>query len=193
MRFVSCYAAFGLGTARKEKFVLALDGQRDQTEESLTIQFTREYLNQDDIDFALSYFPASRFTGKLLEADGYTPEPLALRIGVFDTNEEQIRKGWTDAERELVEKVMLAKPNYGQDFVEMKPVEKVIEKPWPSYASTHHFKVATLAAELGLIEEALAYEKANKNRQGVVDALEEQLTIRPKAGTAEEAGEVVAA
>lgn len=192
MRFVSCYANFSPGTARKEKWVLAVDGQRDLTQESLPVQFTREYLTQDDIDFALSYFPDSRFTGKALEADGYTPEPLSLRIGVYDTNEEQTRKGWTDDERELVEKYMLAKPNYGQDFVEMKPVEKVVEKPWPSYASTHHFKIPTLAAELGLIEEAIAYEQATKARQGVLDGLEEQKTIRPKA-SAEEAGEVVAA
>lgn len=192
MRFVSCYAALGLGTARKEKWVLAVDGQRDLAQESLPVQFTREYLNQDDIDFALEFFPAQRFTGKVMEADGYTPEPLALRIGVYDTEHEQTRRGWTDDERELVEQFILAKPNYGQDFTRFEPAVKVIEKPWPSYASTHHFKIATLAAELGLIEEALAYEQANKNRQGVVEALEEQLKIRPKA-SAEEAGEVVAA
>ena len=193
MRFVSCYANLGLGTARKERWVLAVDGQRDLAVESLPVQFTREYLNQDDIDFALNYFPASRFTGKLMEADGYTPEPLALRIGVFDTMEEQRRQGWTDDERETVETFMQAKQNYGQDFVEFKPVEKIIEKPWPSYNNTHHFKVAELAAELGLLEEALAYEQANKARAGVIEKLEEKLAITPKAGTAEEAGEVVAA
>lgn len=192
MRFVSPFASFGLGTARKELWVLAVDGQRDLTRESIPVQFSREGLTQDDIDFALSYFPKSTFTGITLEADGYTPEPLDLRIGVFDTMEQQLAKGWTDEEREHVEKWMLAKPNYGQDFVEVKPVVKEIVKPWPSYNSTHHFKVATLAAELGLLEEALEYERANKNRSGVVEALEEQLTIKPKAA-AEDAGEVVAA
>lgn len=197
MRFVSCYANLGLGTARKERWVLAVDGQRDLATESLPVQFTREYLNQDDIDFALSYFPAARFTGKLMEADGYTPEPLALRIGVFDTEEEQVRKGWSDEEREIVEKFMTTKPNYGQDFVEVKAAEKTIEKPWSTYDGTHHFKIPTIAAEIGCVPEALAYEQANKNRPGVVSGLEEQLEIITKAGgtkkAAEEAGEVVAA
>ena len=192
MRFVSLYARLGLGTARKEKFVLALDGQRDQTQDSLSVQFTQEYLTQDDITFALSYFPESRFQGRYLEADEITQEPLAQRIGVYDTVEEQARQGWTDEERELVESWMKAKPNYGQDFVEVVPVAKEVTKPWPSYNSTHHFKIPTLAAELGLIDEALAYEAAHKNRAGVIEALEEQKTIRPKAA-AEDAGEVVAA
>ena len=192
MRFVSCYAHLGLGTARREKFVLALDGQRDMTVESLPVQFTREYLTQDDIDFALSYFPAEKFTGKMMEQDGYTPEPLALRIGVYDTEHEALGKGWTDEERELVEKWMLAKPNYGQDFVEVKPAAKEIVKPWPAYNNTHHFKVAALAEELGLLEETLAYEQANKARESVIEQIEERLANRgPKAS--EDAGEVVAA
>lgn len=191
MRFVSCYAHLGLGTAQKELWVLAVDGQRDLSRESIPVQFTREYLTQEDIDFALAYFPAAKFTGKAMEADGYTPEPLALRIGVFDTETEALNRGWDDETREKVEAWMLAKPNYGQDFVQMIAPKKVIEKPWPSYNSTHHFKIPTLAAELGLIEEALAYEQANKNRSGVVEALEEQKNIHPK--TADDPGEVVAA
>ena len=193
MRFVSCYAGLGLGTARKEKYVLAVDGQRDLAQESLPVQFTREYLTQEDIDFALSFFPAKKFTGIALEQDGFTPEPLALRIGVFDTEQEALSRGWSDEERELVEKWMLAKPNYGQDFVQIVPVEKEIVKPWPAYNNTHHFKVAALAEELGLLEETLAYEKANKNRQGVIDALEEKLENRAPKAQAEDAGEVVAA
>lgn len=192
MRFVSINPLLGLGTARKEKFVLALDGQRDLTQESLPVQFTQEYLTQEDIDFALSYFKPQQFRGRYLEADEVTLEQLDRRIGVFDTVEEQSRKGWSDEERELVERFMQTKPNYGQDFVEVVPVEKEVTKPWPSYSSTHHFKIPTLAAELGLIDEALAYEKANKNRSGVIEALEEQKNIRPKP-EAEEAGEIVAA
>lgn len=193
MRFVSCYANLGLGTARKEKYVLAVDGQRDIAQESLPVQFGREYLNEEDIKFALDFFPAKRFTGQLTELDGYTPEPLALRIGVYDTEVEQEKQGWSNEERELVETFIQKKPNFNHDFVEHKPAVKVIEKPWPSYNNTHHFKVADLAAELGLLEEALAYEQANKNRPGVIEKLEEKLEITPKATVAEEAGEVVAA
>ena len=192
MRFVSLHARLGLGTVIKEKFVLALDGQRDQTVESVSVQFTQEYLTQDDITFALSYFPESRFQGRYLEADEITQEPLSQRIGVFDTVEEQKRQGWDDEIREKVEAWMHAKPNYGQDFVEVVPVVKEVTKPWPAYSNTHHFKVAALAEELGLLEETLAYEKANKNRAGVVEALEERIANRGDK-PAEDAGEVVAA
>lgn len=182
------YANLGLGTAQVEKYVLALDGQRDLSRESLPVQFTQEHLTQDDIDFALSYFPANSFQGRYMEADGVTQEDVSRRIGVFDTEAQ----GWNDEDREKVEKWMLAKPNYGQDFVQVVPVVKEITKPWPAYNNTHHFKVAALAEELGLLEETLAYEQANKNRSGVVEALEERIANRG-AKASEDAGEVVAA
>lgn len=187
MRFVSNSPGLGLGAYQTERYVLAVDGQRDLARESISVKFSQNGLTQDDIDFALSHFPEKSFTGRWLFEDGITLQPLGERIGVFDTTE----CGWDDDVREKVEQWMLAKPNYGRDFVECKPVVKEIAKPWPSYNSTHHFKIPTLAAELGLLEETIAYEKANKNRSGVVEALEEQLTIHPK--TIEETGEVVAA
>lgn len=187
MRFVSNSPGLGLGTVIRERFVLALDGQRDQTQESVSVKFSQNGLTQDDIDFALSFFPEKTFTGRWLYEDGITLQPLAERIGVFDTTEQ----GWDEETREKAEAWMLAKQNYGKDFVQVVPVVREVAKPWPSYNNTHHFKVAELAAELGLVPEALAYERANKNRAGVVEKLEEKLAISPKA--AEETGEVVAA
>jgi hypothetical protein len=189
MRFVSISPRLGLGTARKEKFVLALDGQRDQVEESLPVQFTQEYITQDDIDFALHVFSGDKFTGRYQELDGVTPEALDHRIGVFDTTEEQARNGWDNETREKVEAFMLAKPNYGHDFAKVEKIVQVAGKPWPSYDETHHFKIPVLAAELGLLEEALAYEQANKNRESVLSGLDEKLAIPADAV----AGEVIAA
>jgi hypothetical protein len=189
MRFVSNGPHLGLGTVQKEKFVLALDGQRDQTDESVSVQFTQEYITQADIDFALQFFPESQFTGRWLEGDGVTQEPLDLRIGCFDTIEEQSRQGWDDETREKVDAFMLAKPNYGQDFTKVEKILVVSGKPWPSYDETHHFKIPALAAELGLLEEALAYEKDNKNRESVISGLDEKLSIPADAV----AGEVIAA
>jgi hypothetical protein len=189
MRFVSINPKLGLGTVVKEKFVLALDGQRDQTQDSVSVQFSQEYLTQDDINFALHFFPENRFTGRYLEADSVTLEPLAQRIGVFDTVEEQARQGWDDATTAKVEQYLLAKPNYGQDFVQAGKVEAVAGIPWASYDTTHHFKIPGLAAELGLLHEALAWEQANKNRDSVISGLEEKLAIPADAVQ----GEVVAA
>ena len=189
MRFVSTSPRLGLGTAQKEKFVLALDGQRDQTEESIPVQFTQEYLNQSDIDFALHVWPESTFRGRWIENDEVTLEPVAGRIGVYDTAEEQERNGWDDATREKVEKFLLAKANLGVDFTQVEKIVGVASKPWPSYDETHHFKIPALAAELGLLDEALAYEQANKNRDSVISGLEEKLAIPADAVE----GEVIAA
>lgn len=192
MRFASIYPLLSLGTVRKEKFVLALDGQRDKTQDSISVNFTQEYLTQDDIDFALSFFPANVFRGRYLEEDRITLQPLAERIGVFDTEIAAQNNGWSDEEKQMVEEWIQRHPALGREFVECIPVVKVIEKPWPSYNSIHHFKVAKTAIELGLAEQTLAYEKANKNRQNIIDALEEHLENNPTAEL-DDSGEVVAA
>ena len=189
MRFVSNSPSLGLGTAQKEKFVLALDGQRDKTEESLPVQFTQEYLLQSDIDFALHIWPESTFRGRWMENDEVTLEPVSGRIGVYDTAEEQERNGWDDADREKVEAFILAKANLGQDFAKVEKVVGLASKPWPSYDEAHHFKIPALAAELGLLDESLAYEQANKNRESVISGLEEKLAIPADAVE----GEVIAA
>lgn len=191
MRFVSMYPNLNLGPAIREKYVLALDGQRDLTQESVAVQFTREYIVQDDIDFALAYFDG-KFRGRVLEEDRVTLDPVDWRISAYDTEIEAQNKGWDDETREKVEAYVSGHKAYGISFVKMEPVIREIAKPWPSYNSTHHFKVAGLAEELGLLEEALAYERANKARDGVIEALEEKIENRGQRPS-EEAGEVVAA
>jgi len=189
MRFVSIFSRLGLGTVQKERFVVDAAGEHVPTTESVSVQFTQEYLLQDDIAFALHVFPESAFTGRYMEADEVTPEDVSARISVFDTVVEQERQGWTDEMREKVEQFMLAKPNYGQDFTQVEKVAVEAGKPWASYDETHHFKIPGLAAELGLLDEALEYERANKNRESVVSGLEEKLHIPADAVS----GEVVAA
>lgn len=170
MRFVSKHPKLGLGTVVKEKFVLALDGQRDQVQDSVSVQFDQIGLSIEDVRFALSYWPEKSFTGRWLDADGITLQPIAERIGMFDTEEAQSRNGWSDELRDKVEKWMLAKPNYGIDFTLVTKVASAL--PWPHYDKTHHAKIALFAAELGLIDEALEYERSNRNRKGVIASLE---------------------
>jgi hypothetical protein len=189
MRFVSNSPRLGLGTAQKERFQLTSDGELHKIGDSLPVTFTQEYLMQTDIDFALHVFPEDSFRGRYMESDEVTLEPVAGRIGVYDTVEEQAKLGWDDATREKVEQWLLAKTNLGQDFVQVEKIVGLASKPWPSYDEAHHFKIPALAAELGLLEEALAYEQANKNRESVVSGLEEKLAIPADAV----AGEVIAA
>ena len=67
---------------------------------------------------------------------------------------------------------MLAKPNYGDDFTLVEKVQ--VPAPWATYDTTHHSKVAGIAADTGTLDQAIEYERANKNRPGVLSALEEQ-------------------
>lgn len=99
-----------------------------------------------------------------------------IRGGFFDTEEAKERLGWTDDEHDSVvaklDKICRDEP-YLLARVEHVPV--VANKPWPTYDDTHWKTIPVLAEQLGLTEVALAYEKANKNRQTVVDKLEQPL------------------
>jgi hypothetical protein len=155
----------------------------------LSVQFTQAYITQADIDFALHFFPEKTFTGRYMEQDEVTLEAIGTRIGVYDTDIEKNANGWDDETAAKVEAYILNMPNYGQDFTQVEKVAGLASKPWPSYDDTHHFKIPVLAAELGLLEEALAYEVANKNRESVISGLEEKIALPADAV----AGEVIAA
>ena len=176
------YPFLGLGTVVKELFTLDAAGEQFKTRDSVSVKFGRNSITQADIDFARSYWPENRFTGRTLDTDGVTQERIDERIGVFDTSEQ----GYDDKLEQKVIDWMLAKANYGQDFVKVEHAAVSAGKPWASYDDTHHFKIPTLAAELGLVDEALAYERANKNRGSVIAGLEEKQGVAPQ-------GEVIAA
>src|SRR5438270_426890 len=118
MRFVSKHPKLSLGTVVKEKFVLALDGQRDKTTDSVAIFFDQLGLTLADIAYAKSTWPEKSFTGRWLDADGITLQPIEERIGVYDTVEAQQANGWTDEIRAKVEAYMLRSPSLGPDFVQ---------------------------------------------------------------------------
>ena len=125
-------------------------------------------------DFADSSAGGSFDTGQII--DGQHIVKHNVQGGVFDLDETASRLGWTDEDRETAARVMLkldANPAF-HDF-QLAPGPSAPEKPWAKYDDTHHFKIASLAEDLGLVGETLAYEVANKNRAGVVKALEEKL------------------
>jgi hypothetical protein len=114
--------------------------------------------------------------GEYLANDPLTgqPERHAIIHGrFFDTEEAKERIGWSDDEHDSVVYV-LDKLCREQPFLiaRVEQPEAEIVKPWPTYDETHWKTVPVLAAQLGLTEVALAYERANKNRDAVVTALE---------------------
>lgn len=91
-----------------------------------------------------------------------------IRGHFIDTLEQGKKKGWTDEERALVEKKLLVYQNPADHWLHTKPP---VGKPWPKYDEAPAASVAALADQLGLIAEALLYEKENKNRKTVIEAL----------------------
>jgi len=188
MRFVSKSADFHAGNYRNEELAVsearvaivngqsrAIQAEPYVVSKTLPISFSQAGLLQSDIEAAMEHW--KHWPGLPLEEDGVTPvAPVECgRIGVWDSEGWQAQYGLTDEDREGAETLLLRSPLYGTDFVQVAaPVELVAQKPWPSYDDTHHFKIPGLAQELGLVDETVAYEQANKAREGVLKALAEK-------------------
>lgn len=183
MRFVSKFPNLGLGAAIPEKFVVTFGGDREKQTESVAVTFSQTGLVINDVKYALAQWPEKEFTGRWLDEDEITLQPITERIGVFDTDDQ----GWDTETREKVEAWILAKPNYGLDFVQIKKVPAVA--PWATYDRMHHSKIAAYAIEGGLVDAALEYEIATKNRVTVIAALQVEVPVPVEPGE----GELIAA
>ena len=197
MRFVSKSANFNAGNLRNAQETLGpstevvVGGQRKHTiaetyveVEALSIQFTQNGLLQSDIDAGLAQWKT--FPGLPVEEDGVTiANPVENgRIGVWDSVLWQADRGLSDDDRVAAEQLLSNSPYYGIEFIAVEEVKA--KRPWPSYDDTHHNKIASLASELGLVPEALAYEQENKQRTSVLEQLQ-------TAADQLESGEFVAA
>lgn len=75
-----------------------------------------------------------------------------------------------EEERERVIKLLLAQPEHGQSFIYIEP-EK-LPAPWPAYDSMDVKKIVQFATDGDYdFKIILAYEKQNKNRKELVEAL----------------------
>lgn len=196
MRFVSNSSNLNLGNYRDAEEAIGasrevvIDGQRRTTTaqayvvtDAMPIIFSRMSLTQTDLDVAKA---GLQWSGLPTEGDGVTLiDPAEFgRIGVWDSVEFQNKHNLTDDERREVEQMVLRAPNYGRDYIrsdEAKTVAPVA--PWANYDKlTNYLKIAALAAEIGVVGETLEYERANKNREGVIAALEDKLAASAPEG-----------
>lgn len=102
-----------------------------------------------------------------------------IRGGVFVLDYVADQKGWTQEQKEIAARKLLRvalDPNQADITLYEAPVPTA---PWPTYDKlTNYLEIAKLAETLGLLHEALAYEKYNKKRDGVIKALEERIAER---------------
>lgn len=99
-----------------------------------------------------------------------------VRGGSFDTDEAAARLGWTDEEKAYAEKKLLSMARNPKEPITLwEPTP--LQPPWKTYDSmTNYLEIAALAEKLDVAQEALTYEQATKNRDGVVRAIADKLS-----------------
>ena len=108
-----------------------------------------------------------------------------IRGHYFDSAQQAEEKGWTQDEHDMVVESVDYQCKLTPEYVwEIKAAKA--EKPWPKYDDAHHNAIPGLAEQLGLVAEALVYERQNKNRESVVKGLEDKLAATEVAAEAEE-------
>lgn len=136
----------------------------------LVALFTHNLLTRDDAEEAKSRMHIRGTT----EDEAGRPIDPAYRLSVFDSEVAQLQNGWTDEETDLVVAKLRSLLNRG-DVIEIEP-EPVV-KPWNGYDAIEEpdrIVELALAVEADLAK-VLAYEKANKARPEVIDALRAEI------------------
>lgn len=176
MRFIHKFAA-GRVTAIPGEHDVFTDRPKRQ---ALTAQFRLGMLHPWEVRAAKETF---RFRGISLSGEpgaaGEPNDPIH-RVAYYDTLEEQRSNGWTDEYREQVEQGLLNNKFHGSEFVRVDP--PALTAPWPKYDELVAHgrrtpqmvaeKIAEKVREDGYdVEHVVAYERAKRNRQEVINAL----------------------
>lgn len=167
-RFASRFAKYRF-TARNGRDMVLADGQRQELTRELRVKFDRLTLQEDEIKFAIR-----NMVHKGLPIDRDTEEHFSprSRISGLDTFRAQEFYGWTDEEREIVEEKLRTSIHHGTDHIELVPVPTAL--PWPNYSTTPLEELVAIAKAIGVVDQALAYERENQNRPEVLEALSEE-------------------
>lgn len=121
-----------------------------------------------------------QFTFPGLPRDADTGQEIdpSFRLSAYDTDVEAIQRNWTPERKKAVEQAMLKSDDLGVRFILVEAPK--IPAPFPTWDElrgrgqrTTPELLCERVRELGLdIEQAIAYETQNLQRQEVIDALE---------------------
>lgn len=189
MRFVS--KSSGYSITFKKDVVQTFGPGEYQTQRPLwDCQFKAVGIKSHEIEQAKTW-AVNR--GMPVEQDGVSAVDPGYRFGVFDTTEFQAEhagdifprtpEGFTDKDRKELEAFLIAH----QDEYYRQVEELVLSPPWPAYddfkgvrGQPTGLRIAERVQEDGYdVASVLAYERANRNRQDVIDALEALVAPAP--------------
>lgn len=179
-RYVAKYARY-VFTARPNREMVLADGQRQELQSALHCRFQPWDVTEYEFDKALETF---KFKGmpsaEAVIIDGQYGEPVTdprYRLSSFDTSTQ----GWTEEDEEFVINRLDSHSDNGTDFIRVDP--PALQPPWPNYdqlvaggrGKTNESvaaEIVRLVGDLGLDAEDVAhYERLNRNRKEVLDAL----------------------
>lgn len=112
---------------------------------------------------------------------GETMMGADIRGGSYDTDLEALEHDWDQDTKELVERGLLKWCQKRPD--QLQHIERDIPAaplPWPSFDDQDAEVVVATALATGLREQVLAYERENRARPYVLDALEQSAEDEPK-------------
>lgn len=173
MRFVSKYANYMLH-ARRQIVESYATGESRVIQKQLLAAFEVGLVNGEERALARSHFS---FNGFAQEQDLVTVVEPDARISAFDSRLAQAQNGWTDEERELVEKELIENARrLPDDLFVMEEI--LLSPPWPNYdrfagdVSQLLMKIEDDGYDL---DATLAYERENQNRSDVIYMLEKAI------------------
>lgn len=172
-RFVTRHGNAAL-TAREEIKEDFATGKSRIVQRALYVQFGSDGLTDHDYEVArtnLTFLGLPEDREKGGEAD---PRP---RMGVFDSALAQATNGWTDEEAEIVVDFLRAHEWMGRGYVEVEALR--LPRPWPRYDVTPAEAIVQTAEAIGVpLEDVLAYERENQEREEVCRLLAGELSVR---------------
>ena len=170
MIFIAKYGKYEL-QCRPEVAEQYATGMGRVTQEALYASFVPNALMPPEREEALRrFYLVGGLPQNVDEATHVEPD---YRIGRFDSRQAQIDNGWSDEERELVERELLRNAAIYPEALFLMPALHSTA-PWPAY-DTFKGSPAQLAKKVSEdgydVHEVLAYEMANQNRDTVIAAL----------------------
>ena len=169
MRYVSRWGGYAV-QVRPERTEPLATGEIRVLQSPVYARFKPEGLQPLERELALARWS---FNGLYQEQDEVTIVPPDYRIGVFDSVQAQLDEGWSELEREEVERTLLDLSERFDDCIAIP--RTMVPPPWPRYddfQGTTETLMERLVEDGHSLEAVLTYERATQNRVAVVEALE---------------------